>query len=71
MKFREKFMYRTIPILKQHFKERFYLFTFRERGRKGEREGEKQRYITWLPLARTQLGTWAATQACALTESNR
>ena len=24
------------------FLKRFYLFTFRERGRKGEREGEKQ-----------------------------
>ena len=33
----------------------------RERERKGGTKGEK-----WLPLARPQLGTWPATQACAL-----
>ena len=52
-----------------------YLFIFRERGRKGEREGEKhlmykrmcERYIHWLHLACPQLGTWPATQAGALT----
>ena len=26
-----------------------------------------ERYINWLPPARSQLGTWPATQACALT----
>ena len=26
-----------------------------------------QRYIDWLPLAHPQLGTWHATQVCALT----
>ena len=26
-----------------------------------------ERYIDWLPLAHPQLGTWLATQACALT----
>ena len=26
-----------------------------------------ERYIDWLPLTRPQLGTWSATQACALT----
>ena len=56
---------------------RSYLFIFLERGegreRKGEskREGEKpqcvREIIDWLPLAHPQLGTWPATQACALT----
>ena len=40
------------------------LFIFRERGRK---EKEKERNIVWLPLTRPLLGTWSATQACALT----
>ena len=26
-----------------------------------------KRHIDWLPLSRPQLGTWPATQACALT----
>ena len=40
------------------------LFIFRERGRERDRE----RHINvWLPLARPLLGTWPATQACALT----
>ena len=53
---------------------------FRERVRGGKREGEKhgcvrgnqwmcERIIDWLPLARHQLGTRPATQACALTRS--
>ena len=42
----------------------FYLFIFRERGREGEREGNIN---VWLPLMRPLLGTWSATQACALT----
>ena len=43
----------------------FYLFIFRERGREGEREGEKHQCVvaSHAPL----LGTWPATQACALT----
>ena len=45
------------------FFKRFYLFIFRER----EREGERERNINmWLPLMRPLLGTWSATQACAL-----
>ena len=40
----------------------FNLFIFRERGREGEREGEKYQ---WLPLTCSLLGTWLATQACA------
>ena len=44
--------------------KRFYLFIFRERGRGGERE---RNINVWLPLVRPLLGTWPATQACALT----
>ena len=51
---------------------RFYLFILRERGREGEREGEKHRWrnIDWLPPAHTPTwegvggGTGPATQAC-------
>ena len=51
------------------FFKRFYLFIFREREREGEREGNID---VWLPLARPLLGTWPATQACALDwESNQ
>ena len=44
------------------FFKRFYLFL--ERGR--ERERERNIHV-WLPLARPLLGTWPATQTCALT----
>ena len=40
-----------------------YLFSEREEGR----ERGRDRNINWLPLTRPQLGTWPATQACALT----
>ena len=41
-----------------------YSFLEREEGR----EKEKERNINvWLPLACSLLGTWPATQACALT----
>ena len=39
------------------------LFIFRQRGREGEREGNIN---VWLPLTCPLLGTWPATQACAL-----
>ena len=46
-----------------------YLFWEREEGREKERERNTmcKRYIDWLPLAHPQLGTWPATQVCALT----
>ena len=43
---------------------RFYLFIFRQRGRRGERGRE---ISVWLSLARPLPGTWPPTQACALT----
>ena len=47
------------------FKDFIYLLL--ERRRRGEREGEKHQCV--MPLARPQLETWPATQACALTEN--
>ena len=46
------------------FKGFIYLF-FRERGREGEREGEKHQCVVASHVA--PLGTWPATQACVLT----
>ena len=43
----------------------FYLFIFRDRGREGEREGEKLQCVVASHVP--PLGTWPATQACALT----
>ena len=47
-------------------KDFIYLFIFRERRREGEREGGKQQCVV---ASLTLLGTWPATQACALTEN--
>ena len=41
-----------------------YLFLERSEGRETERERNMD---VWLPLACPQLGTWLATQVCALT----
>ena len=48
----------------QIFLIRDFIYLFRERGREGERE---RNIDVWLPLMCPQLGTWPATQACALT----
>ena len=48
------------------FSFRFDLFTFRQRGREGEREGEN--INVWLPLTNPLLEIWE-TQACAPTEN--
>ena len=45
---------------------RFYVFIFRERGKEGEREGEKHQCVVAYQ-APPPGGTWPATQACALT----
>ena len=45
-----------------------FIYLFLERGER--RKNERHRNINvWLPLACPQLGTWPATQACALTRN--
>ena len=46
------------------FKDFVYLFLERGEGREKERE---KNINVWLPLTHPLLGTWPATQACALT----
>ena len=48
------------------FKDFIYLFLERREGREKERE---RNINVWLPLMHPPLGTWPATQACALTGS--
>ena len=43
-----------------------FVYLFLERGEGKEKEGERNIYV-WLPLMCPLLGTWPATQACALT----
>ena len=38
-------MLRSPQVFRQHILKRFYLFIFRERGREGEREGEKHHCV--------------------------
>ena len=48
------------------FLKKNFIYVFLERGE--EREKERARnFDVWLPLARSHLGTWPVTQACALT----
>ena len=48
--------------------KKFYLFVFRVKGRKGEREGEKHHCARDThPLSHPELGTWPTTQECVLT----
>ena len=50
----------VVVVFKYIFKDFIYLFL--------ERQEERERNISvWLPLAYPLLGTWLATQACALT----
>ena len=44
---------------------RSYLLIFKERGREGEREGEKHQCV--VASHAPSLGTWPTTQVCALT----
>ena len=46
------------------FFKKILLIYFRKRGREGK---ERVKNIVQLPFAHPQLGTWPATQACALT----
>ena len=56
-----------------YFLKDFTLFYFLEKGEGKEKRGREtfvcKKYIDQLPLACPQLGTWSATQACALTGS--
>ena len=60
-------------LTKYFFKDFVYLFLDRGDWREKERERNIdvmcERYTDRLPLAHPQLGTWPATQACALTEN--
>ena len=49
-----------------HFFLRLYLFIFRQWGRVGERERERNINV-WLLLTRPQVEIWPTTQACAPT----
>ena len=49
------------------FFKRFYLFMFREKGREGERAGEKQQCV--VASCAPPPGDWSATHAYALTGS--
>ena len=47
-----------------------FIYSFSERGKEGERKGEKERerkIYVWLPLANLRLVTWPTAQACAVT----
>ena len=46
-----------------HFFLIFFIFIFRQTGRERKRE---ENINVWLPLMHRLLGTWSATQACAL-----
>ena len=66
MEEKDSFIYLFIHSFIHLFKILFYLFLERE----DRREKERERNISvWLPLVRPLLGTWPATQACALTEN--
>ena len=47
------------------FKDFIYLLIFRENGRERDREGETHQWVVASDVS--PLGTWPATQACALT----
>ena len=58
----------TLPFLDRNRTHDFYFiyFLFSDRGEGREKEAERNINV-WLPLVRSLLGTWPATQACALT----
>ena len=45
---------------------KYFIYLSLERGERMEKEKERNINV-WLPLAQPPLGTWPATQACALT----
>ena len=60
------FNQRTTILVFFFFKDFIYLFLERGEGKEKERE---RNINVWLPLMRPYLGTWPATQACALTRN--
>ena len=58
------FHFFSFNLLGAFFKGFIYLFL--DRGERREKERERNINV-WLPLVRPLLGTWPATQACALT----
>ena len=53
---------------KNVFSKKDFIYLFLERGEGREKERERNINV-WLPLTRPLVGTWPATQACALTEN--
>ena len=54
------------PTLVPYIFFRDFIYLFLERGERREKERERNISV-WLPLVHPLLGTWLATQACALT----
>ena len=50
-----------------------FIYLFKSNGEGGRKKGKEtsmcKRYIDWLPHECSQMGTWPATQACALTRN--
>ena len=60
-----QYTYQDISSIAQNsFLKKDFIYLFLERGKEEEREGNTN---AWLPLMHPLLGTWPATQACALT----
>ena len=55
----------NIKICPSSLFKKVFIYLFLERGREGEREGEKHQCVVASPVP--QLGTWPTSQACALT----
>ena len=55
----------TLYIFRKFHLKKYFIFLFLERQEGREKEMEKNINV-WLPLACPMLGTWTATQACAL-----
>ena len=69
MRNRNRYFKVTFMISPSFFFLRFYLFTFRERGREGEREGEKHQCVVASHMA--PAGDLAPTQACGALTGNQ
>ena len=54
-----------MEVLQRYFLKKYFTYLFLERGEGREKERERNINV-WLPLTYPPLGTWPATQACAL-----